>query len=657
MGVGPHAINEIMNILEEDGLPRIAQHLFNLGETLSLQTRHRYSALAFAAASRTAGTTPRLQALALYKSATELHFAIQVGSDELTKTEDTSRAISYLQKCTLLLREHRAGVDMHLQAFALLERVYTQSGNHVAAAKTINTALSTVPKAAGTPAVQLQWWCYFRTRAIANLLQSGSAVLQACHSAEESARQCEILQDPQGAAGFYLIQCQLSIGATVNGLRNVPISLHKANANIERFVRPPNQQMYMDQLIMRFAYCFLQSLALIRNGNVGEVKDNIVSELSKWYNRLRSARKEGRRATWKWIPQNYLSALTFYITTAVSRANGNRSKALVHAMTALSRLGITENNVTSFTLGEVCREGETERASLSLVIALLESAARIRLAEVNLDDASILIGAAVDLTFQDEASRRMIRSAEAGRALDIDLSEVLIKNVETVGLIPRCTALMLLAEYHNLRGKVSSARVATDLLQAVRYTAFQDIPNANSCKTDTWHMAISYLTLLTGDRRSDIAAMPSSSSSGDDFATITSPQTKAFAYFTVGVYHMRHTDVLESRIALKDCLNLLQEESHGNEQIIANAMTVLSGLVLTRESISQDATNMTQNAVNIARSLNDQVTLVRAARQQKKLADRLSYSPEERQQADAAASQALQSFLDMQQSAGLVFSS
>lgn len=663
-------LQSTMNLLEADGAPRICYRLFQLGDTLSVQKRHRYAALAFSAASRLTGTTSRLQAYALYKAARQLYESIKHTPDDSVKSEDTARAISYLQKCSLLLRQDRAAFDMHMQIFALLEHIYTHTLNHHAAAKTINTALYTVPKDAETTPHRLRWWCYFRARAVANSLVKDSTVDQACTIAVQSAQQCERLSDFQSAAAFHLIQCQISLGSSGTNQRSIAPNLAEAHDNLDRFPPVENGRVYIDDLILQFAYRFLQSLALIREGDVHNLKNSVLSHLSKCYNRLRAARKENDvPSVWRWLPYHYLSAMTFYITTTVSRGFGDNSKALLHAVTALARLGIKENDVTQFTLDKVQMDGVSRRGTLSLVVALLETAARLRLTEVCLEEAAPLIAATIDLTFQDEASRVRIRNAEAGLPLDIALSTVLNLDVNAVGLIPRCTALLLLAEYHNLRGKVSGARVATDLLHAVRLSIVHRAANARQGPpvdrvTDTWQMAVSYLSLLTGDKRSEIAiatcddADLAMCTDGDDnhFSSgFVSTQVNAMAHFTNGVYYMRATDVLESKRALRNCIDLVHGNTGGNEQLLSNAMTVLSGQILTREHISDEAAKMTSSAVILARTLNDPVSLVRATRQHKKLADRLHFSPEDRQEADKTANDSLQALMAAQKQAGLVF--
>lgn len=665
-----------MNFSEANtnGLPAVAAHLFEAAKALSHNHHYRPAALVYASASRATGITRYNQALSLYEASAELFKSIQVSRDEIQQEEDKSRSIGYLTKCLILIKDIEISTiifNITMEIYSLIEKINSFISDDLSCAKSINSALHFISTYNSNDNNKLRWWCYFRSRAISNAISSGNSLQQAADLANESAEVCYRSGDSLSCIGFYLCQCQIILGCSVIGINNLKCNITKCISIFNELTNVPINRN-MDYLLLKFSLNLLQSLDFIRHGDLKSLKDNL-GYLSKSYNKYRQIikqkqeRNENETTGWSWLPDNYLSAIAYYVMTAVSKSNCDIENSLIHAMTSLSRLGIPEDKLASFTLSDISINSNIKpKATLSLIIALLENAARIRLTQVHLNEAAILIGAAVDLTFRDEISRTYIRLAECEKLPnDINLSHVIVNGYEDIGIIPRCTSFTLLAEYHNLRGRVSGARIATSFLDAVRAVVIDDIPNLNYTIpiSDTWQMVISYLSLLTGDDRSTLASQSStgnnlvgSSSSGmineNDFV---STQVYALAWFTVGVYHMRKTDILESRKAISMCLDIVNQSPLGNDQIIGNASAVLSSLVITRE-VNTQGLDMAITAVDLARNIGDIVGFVRATRQQKKVVYRLSESQEQRDNIEHIANNAFAQYTERTKGVGQIFS-
>lgn len=645
-----------MNFTDVDKLPSVAAYLHTLGQSLSRAQHHRSAALAYASASRASGTTRQHQAYALYKAAQQLYLSVQTTSDDDIHAEDRTRALGYLQKCSMLIRDLPSCFEISVQVFALIENISTFTEDSLSAAKTINVALNTIASGADDPSLQLRWWCYFRGRAIANALASGNSVRQAAVFAAESASMCERSGDSLSAAAFHLVESQVALGASVAGQPDLASDIPTAVQHLDNTSTIPLGRE-MDYLLCRFGVYMTQCLVCIRQGNLRVLKDELVN-LSTAYNRLRHGRKERLEGQWHWWPHHYLSAITYYIMTAVSRSNCDLENALSHSMTALSRLGVTKEQMTTLTLNDIAAPSVPSKATLSFAVALLENAARIQLTRVRLEDAAGLIAAAVKLSFLDESARKLISAVEAeAMSSDVSLDTLLVPDSTTDStIVPRCTTFLLIAEYHNLRGRVTTARVATAFLDAVRNIKTHH--RRPFCVSDTWHMVISYLSLLTGDERCAIANVgndlpPVTESEDPSFTpSFISKQVLALAWFTVGVFHTRKTDVLESRKAVTNCLDIVNESPFGNEQLIANASAVLSGLVMARDKGSDEGPKMAVTAVDLANQLADPVAIVRATRQRKKVLHRMSQSLQERQHVDAIATKAFSSYTQLTENIG-----
>lgn len=623
-----------------EGSPHVALYLLRLGSFLGDQENHRYSAVIYSSASRATGTTDELQSLSLFKAAQQLFCSVKKTTDKAIQHEDQTRALSYLRKAHLLIREKPHAFDLSMHIYSLMESIYVFVDDLDNSARVIDSALETISTASQEAYLQLRWFCYFRSRAILNSLADGNSIEHASSLAHKTAEQCQSYHDYLSATAFYLAQAQISLGAFAAGHPEMPTDLTAA-ANCLHHIERLDQSEAADVALIRFVHTILQCFQYLRMSNLRDVNELAKTDLTRSYNRLRQIRKDGLSAKWQWLPHPYLSALTFYVTTAGNRSASNLDDAIVHAMTALARMGIAEDRVTAFTLDDICQQGVSRQGTLALAVTLLENAARIRLTEMNLGPATPLIAASVDLAFPDENSRTIIRRIESGSEVDYgQLSNVLCNRSETAHTILQSTALVLVAEYHNLRGLVSSAEIATRLLQTVKSIANR-IPQGQLIPSpDNWHIAVSRLSILTGTRRADVAHDGREGHlilEGEDETfsyPFVSKHVLAHAWFTIGVFHIRAAQVLDARNAMQRCLAISGAVPHGHDQLIANASVVLSGLVLTHQKVSEDAEAMLNAAMELARKLRDDVTIFRTLRQRRKLIHRVSKSPEEHKMID-----------------------
>lgn len=644
-----------------DGAPKTALCLLRLASFLADQRNHRYSAVIYSSASRATGTTDELQSLSLFKAAQQLFLSVKNASDKATRHEDQTRALSYLRKAGLLLQEKPHAFDLHMQIYALMESLCSFIDNFDNATKIIDAALEAISTASQETSVQLRWFCYFRSRAISISLADGNDVQHASTLALKTAHECQKCNDHLSAAAFYLVQAQIALSAVVLGHPDMTCDLALPTNSLNR-IENPHHSKAADIALIHFVHTILQCFQYLRNSDLRAVNILAYEDLTRSYNKLRQFQKDAVSSTWQWLPQPYLSALTFFVTTASKRSDSNLDDAIVHAMTALARMGIAENRLTAFTLDDICHQQVSRRGSVALAVTLLENAARIRLTEMNLEPAATLIAACVDLAFPDERSRAIVRRAESGVEVDSrQLSSILCGDSKSAQLVLRSTALVLMAEYHNLRGLVSSAEISTKLLFAVKSIATRIPQGQPVLAPDNWHLAVSRLCVLTGASRAEIAheGREGPFVSEEDDPTFAFPfvskHVLAHAWFTVGVYHIRATRVIEAKTAVRQCLFIASAMPHGHDQLISNASVVLSGLILTHQDVSKDAADMLDGAMELARKLRDDVTIFRTLRQRRKLIHRVSKSPEQQKRIDEEYSHQNQRLVERQRLIGHIF--
>lgn len=620
-----------------EGTPHVVLHTLQLAQFLARQKLHRGAALAFGSAARAPGISPVVQARSLYNAASHLFLTAASEPSEEQCDNDRAHALKLARKCSIIIRNQPSSFDITMQLTALLENIYTASSDHRNAAKTIDDALASVAAAVSEDhAKTLRWWVYFRGRSITNVLASGKSVQQAFDIAAQSAEQCVKSDDRVSAAAFYLTQCQIGLGVLVPR-PSLAFNFQQAKDCLHS-IRPVSPSpLAMDVGMLNVCCHVLEGFSYIRLGRVVETQNKVIDGLRRCYGELRKEQKAQVAGSWRWLPSKVVSAITLYIMASVRRGNDN-PEAVIFAMRGISKLGISVKSISSVSSKQVAFSGISKRASQSLFVTMLENVARTQLSQVDLREAAVLIKAAVNVVFDNAAERVALTNVERGK--EADLSVLLSTSLPSTDLTVRSVIFLMLAEFHFLRGTLSGARVATELLQAI-----QALPNRVRAEvgevfmSDSWHVAASHLCLLTGDERSpnplreDHNGANSShagNKNGLEATDFVSSHVYAQALFTVGVFYMRKTDVLECRNAFCTALDILKDVSTVNEQVIANTMTVLSGVGMTHENISNEPMAMTTQAILLAQALNDPVTLARATRQHRKLANRLRLSQKER---------------------------
>lgn len=646
-----------------EGASQVSLCMLHLGSSLADQENHRYSALVYASMSRSPGATEQLQAFSLFKAAQQLFLSVKKTKDNAILQEDRTRSLSYLQKASVLLQGNHQSFDLIMHVFSLMESICSFFDDHINAAKAIDSALEIISVSVHDSTAQLRWFSYFRSHAISNALACGKSIEYAANLAHKTAEQCESHGDFLPAVAFYLTQTQIALAGFVTGYPTLDTDLASAANCLSRVDRQHDLET-ADLVFVRFVFDVMQCFSYLRSANMRDLNELALPDLTQSYSKLRQVQKQKVPISWQWLPQPFLSALAFYIATFASRGGSNSEMSIVHSMTALARVGITEDRITSLTLNNIYQPNVSQRGNISLIVALLENAVRIRLTEMNLEPAAALIAVTVDLAFPNEASRATIRRAECGvRMQPNELLNVLSSGAHVTGLVPCTTAFVLISEYHNLRGLVSSAEISTEFLMAVKSIA-NHIPHGQLIEIpDNWHMAVSRLSILTGTRRLDIAQEGKNDSvvseEEDEYfcEPFISKPVLAYAWFTIGVHHIRATEVLEARHAIQRCITLANSVPHGHDQLIANASVVLSGLILTHREINADAGTMLDGAMDLARKLKDDVTIFRTLRQRRKLIHRISESREQVLQIDEEYAQQNQRLVSQRRATGHIFAS
>lgn len=632
-----------------DAAPPIALRLFQFANLLASQSKFRPSALTFAAAARVSGLSLRLQAFALYEAAAHLFESTKLHKDKQLHSGDIRRALDFIQKCLMVTRSLPSFLEMNMQCYALQERIHSHNEDHLTAAKIINNALAATggTRSHTDRSNLIRWWIYFRGRAITNAIATGSSHQMAVSIATESADHCTRSNHHLSAAAFHLANVQIALATPTTIPKPLHVPLNNAIAALSAAPPPNNNDDEdMDLLLLHTCCIILQALYMLRSADIIRLKDEVLPNLSRAYNNFRGLRKRRIMKFWQWVPHPVMSALVYFIMTVIFRATNDVDHGNVHAMTALSRLGIRDDALSAVSLDYLVNSGISKRAARSVCVAVIENAARLRLTELNLSKAAGLIAAAVQICFPGRAAQLKIALAESGQIAEGEMLTVLRNGIVGIGLAPRCTTYLLIAEFHVLRGRLAGARVATEFLQALRQLAGENVGNLDrGWFSDTWHMAVSHLSLLTGEKRSELADVSGTIVTVEDQQgfekTFVSPQVFAFALFSKGVYSMRAAEVLESRKVLTRCLETVRQLPACKEQIEANANSVLSGLAMTHEKITSEAAVLIDLSVRQAQLLRDPVTLVRAGRQAKKLRSRTPMTNEERAEAEALVAKTL----------------
>lgn len=588
-----------------------------------------------------------MQAYCLYHTSLNLYrHATATNGPNLS--ELLTRALQLLRKCNILLRNQPASFDIRMQVTALLQRIYTANRDARAAANVINSALQAISRTQQRTPTLIKWWIYFRGRAVANAMATENSLHRAADIASETAKQCATSGDQISAAAFYLAHSQVALANPSPRIHLVP-QLEHALACLTA-VTPASPVQRSELITLTVCHHVLEALSCFRAGNVAQVGSTIIGRLQAAYSKLRALSNSAHTtreivSKWNWLNLELVAAFAFHILGVVRRSSGAaghrpKSHPTRMALLALGKLGIPPRMLPNLKLSDLNVGGVSRTAMHALCVALLEGAARSYLAEGDLREASMFVSAAARVVFTDPLSVKLISQVESGH--DVDLAAVLQPTMPRGQLVQRSALLLLVAEYHSLRATISGARIATRFLQAIKTLPARMRPVCGEvCVTDSWQQAVSHLSLLVGMERmkhpfEDEQFQSGTADSEEDVVRtdFTNAQVLAMALFTVGVYNLRKPAIIEAQRALNAAVDILKDVKALNQQAMANVFAVYSSIGMLHLSVTAKDSNMTIEAVTLAKTINDPITMVRACRQRRKLIHRLGLVDSEKAKAE-----------------------
>lgn len=606
-----------------EGTSSVAQHLLQLATNLSLSENNRAAALAYSTAARTPGVSPRVQAYALYQSALHLQRATEVHPEPPTVASDRNRAVAQLRKCSILVRKQPASWNILLQLTALLERIYTSSSDHLGAARAINDGLAMITRHSDRHVV-LRWWVYFRGRAIRNALATGNSHTTAAKLAEGSAIECSRSGDGLSAAAFHLTNIQVLLC----NRGDLSFDFEKPASCLKNVEQGERQQL--DVLMLSAGMHVLHTLSYLRSGKPGTARQHAIDHLLRAYENLRNAHKPNHSGYWHWFTARVLSAITNHCVTMVGRLD-RPQRARTASSVALKRIGLLRNGAVS--AEDICRAcGITQPAARALGVSLLDSAARLHLANLDLPTAAKHIAEAARFAFEDSGDLQILRRCERQ---ETDLRGLLSPNLPLRLLTIRACVMLLFAEYHCLRGMMSGAQAAKRFVSAILSVPHEVWGQIGELwNTDILQSSLSHMSLLTGEERQNgipgISVEQRSILSRESFNSL---QCYGIALFTMGIFYMRKNMVIESLGALNGALRISLDKSSLNEQLAANTLAIRCAPALAHQTVSSSPFQDIEDAMAMAKELDDPVLTTRVIRQKRKLVHRANQPAHVRSQA------------------------
>lgn len=550
-----------------------AERLVEFGEHLGVNGRHRLAALAFAtAAGGTSGASPSLRADALYFAAFHLLEHATKEPEHEAAEEGLLRARSLIQKALLLAKTLPDGFVRTMRLYALLERVLTTQNDKAGATKSCKLALGEMRKAAQRGDVVWDWWVYFRTRQV----RAAPGTKEALALATNAANLCRRRGDRVSAAAFHLIAAQIHL--VYSTAESTHVSIQAADEDLKAVPL----DVLPDAAPLRTAYVLLAGFAMLRIGHTAQVRVEVAKRASDYYDLLERGTAEdvvpaAGSCSWAWLPKPVMNALLQHLLACAYRTSDNQDAAFVNAERALKAASIELGG------GQVLSRCINARAGRALAVALLESAARLKLQVVDLKGAYPLV-------------KEVLERAE---------------NDGTDGVldVAKASALLLGAEYYSLSGSLEHARMAMEYLEVIEKAGERD-EELRQKFGDILAMARTHRSLLTGNGRVGEV---------EGKEVFVAKQVHAAALFADGVFHMRASRLIDAKAALQQVLTLCGEGAAANEQIICSTLIVHAGLYVFYESIPEAAHAPALDACHIADRAKDLVNIVRARRQRYKL--------------------------------------
>lgn len=550
-----------------------AARLLELGAHLGIAGKHRLAALAYATAAEGAsGASPAAHADALFHSARHLHESAVARPAHPCVESDLRRARGLIHKALLLVRELPDAFRWTMRLLALLESVHVTKGEFDDAIRASKRAMSVMKRAMEDGGDIWAWWIFFRARSISVHVSHLRAPEEALQTTSSSATHMQHLGEREAAAAFLLSGVHIRLAAPGFDLSHVLPSLQQAAHLLSEANVPENSPLAIARVI-------LHGLSLLRAGYATAARNELAATAVRTLASLDRRGAASGRSLWVWAPSPVLRVLLQHFLACALRTHGDGGAAWVHAEQALSAAGLSRDPARA----PVCGGRVTPKASRALACALLDSAARVRLALVDFPRAAPLVAAA------------LVRGKTADGP---DAAQ--------------CSAFLVAAEYYALSGQHDRARDATAYLQRIVQAA--STREMSLSLGDILQKALTYRSLLLGTAR--LASLGAS-------LPYTSAHERAAGLLADGVFQLRHSRVIEAREALQSVMAIMQDDNSRNEQVLANSLIVLSSLFLVHEQISEAPVNMTLNATRLAQAARDAVTEARAKRQTYKILARM----------------------------------
>lgn len=616
-----------------EGTPVVALHFLKTAVAFAA-TDHRRAAFYFFNAAKYPGVSPVVRARALLEAAGHIHAITQEPSSKGDLSHRYYRlAVQWLITADGLLHNNLNKFDIHMKVLALLEDLQTKLSDYPNSLRTIRSAFNVITNTRDVDRGHLvKWWVYFRCRVIDNTVAGHNTADKALQRADLTAKECVKLGLTLPAQAFRLAYCQVSLSLpVVPGVLDVRSILTSVQGELRQLsARASGQDT--DIATMHFCCVILQTFACIREGQVTLAKQSLIGSLKSAYGDLRKLLKVRHVSTWQWMPHKLMQAFTLYaIAAVVGVRQGDKSHDpwLYHSA-ALGQLGIDPQTIEGVKPREFVRSQVATGALNGKIIPILERAARYKLRSLDFGSASGLVSLAVTMAFDNDTSLQELAKIELQQPGDERL--IMPDGLRVSQVMQRSAALLLLAEYHQLRGRISGAHVATQLMKVIssipaRYKDHSE----KDLVTDSWQMAMSHLTLLEGKCRPTNIATEMTSQQIDVTldARFGNRHALAAAWVTIGVFHMRNNDVMECRRVLNIACRLLRDGTGANEQLELSAVTSFLSMDMTAPEIRDEVWERLRGAIQLAQLIDDPVAMVRLRRQSKKLVSRMGLSPTE----------------------------
>lgn len=624
--------------------------LMRLGDALSAARRPRAAALVYlsAGSGSASGLSPERKAEALVAGANAL-LRVTSSPDLSRRPSDTvacaEQARSALLKACLLLDKCAGAeiVEARLSAGALLETACVRSGAR--SRGVLDACFTTLRKRAATLPTARDWWLYFKGREVDAFLRehrsrsnaalglsAGGGAESALKVADSTADDCDARGDHLAAAAFRLVEAQICLScAGSTAVARASAAVDRSRRSIDTYHRTSTleaQQAYAqaDAAMLKFSLAVVHALLCLRQGQVCRA-NALQQSLSESFDAVARTSSTATPGRWKWQSRRVLQALVQHVLalTALSRADAVAARQ--HATSALERAGFSRSAVCSARASDdysalVFFDRKLPAvASRAFGIVLLDTAARVHLLENDLPAAEPFVTVAL------HQARGVPDPAHPDHFDANDLP-----------LATQAGAYLLASEYFLNRGTRSDAETATGFLDRILEGA-RTAPEVACALCDITHMARTYMSLLTGEQRLDVHQTPNLESPKARLLAAAQPYESnlvlAAALFAEGIWEMRSSRVVESRVALEAAADIIalpraRDTTYTeNLQLAANVMTTLGGLFLAHQTVPEDMRDIITNSVAVAKRCSDPTVTLRALRTTCKMLERTGAPPEQ----------------------------